>query len=208
MNATLIEFQSNFNSNIDLIKNEYNKLIFQINELEEKNNVLKQENTILTNVVEELNKEKKAKSSSTIWESMNSKLAEKDIIIEQLKKDVDFYKRTGPKTNIVNKWQSSVSKSNSSDFEKQKTNIETVKNVEAVEAVEAIEAVKDVETVKNVEAIEVIEVKKDIETIQTIEKDEKDDNDEEKEVKIKKSKDKSKDKSEKKKKKKKVVEEE
>lgn len=183
MNATLKEFQSNFNSNIDLIKNEYDKLILQINELEEKNNILEQENIKLTNTIEELNKEKKAKASSTIWESMNSKLAEKDIIIEQLKKDIEFYKRTGSKVNIADKWQSTVSKCNSSNFKEKKEQKADIINKNKED---------NIETIKTVEVIEV----------------KKDDNDKEKEVIIKKSKDKSKDKSEKKKKKKKVVEEE
>ena len=120
MNVILRQFENDFNTNINLIKKEYNEFILQINELREKNDTLKQENEILTNNIIELNKEKNAKTSSTIWMTMNSKLSEKDAIIEQLKKDIEFYKRTGPKINIAEKWQSNIS--NSCD------SIETQKN--------------------------------------------------------------------------------
>ena len=108
MDVILKQLEINLNS----IKDEHNKSIQQIQELEEKNNIIVEENNRLKNTIEELNKEKKAKTSSTIWESMNAKLSEKDTIIEQLKKDIEFYKRTGTKTNIAEKWQSTISKSN------------------------------------------------------------------------------------------------
>ncbi len=41
----------------------------------------------------ELNEKVKSKTSSAIWESMQGQLQEKDKVIEQIKKDLDFYKR-------------------------------------------------------------------------------------------------------------------
>ncbi len=41
----------------------------------------------------ELNDKVKSKTSSAIWESMQVQLQEKDKVIEQIKKDLDFYKR-------------------------------------------------------------------------------------------------------------------
>lgn len=210
MNAILNEFQTDFNSNIDLIKNEYDKLIFQINELEKKNNILEQENIKLTNTINELNKEKKAKASSTIWESMNSKLTEKDIIIEQLKKDIEFYKRTSSKSNIAEKWQSNISKSNSSDsIETKETKIPiSNKSVEKeIELTEEELEIKEKRNMKNGKVyIEKVSNEEDINDVEDI----NDEEEQEEEQVIKKSKKhKSKDKSEKKKKKKKkVVEEE
>ena len=120
-------FETSFNSNISDIKKEYYKLDNQIKELENKNNILIEENIKLSNVIEELNKEKKAKASSTIWESMNTKLSEKDIVIEQLKKDIEFYKRTSPKYNITEKWQPGNTKYNSSDTIETPLNLKDVK---------------------------------------------------------------------------------
>lgn len=215
MNAILNEFQSNFNSNIDLIKNEHTKLTHQIKELEEKNNLLEQENTKLTNTINELNKEKKAKASSTIWESMNSKFAEKDVIIEQLKKDIEFYKRTGPKSNIAEKWKSNISKSNSSDSIEEKEVEKTLvsnKSVEKeIELTDEEPNVVEEADVKQKEKIVVEDENVDgVDGVDDVD-DEEEQEDEPvvKKSKKHKSKDKSKDKSEKKKKKKKkVVEEE
>lgn len=214
MNAILNEFQTDFNSNIDLIKNEYDKSISQLKDLEEKNNVLEQENIKLTNIINELNKEKKAKASSTIWESMNSKLAEKDIIIEQLKKDIEFYKRTSSKSNIAEKWQSNISKSNSSDsIETKETKIPiSNKSVEKeIKLTEEELEIKEKRNMKNGKVyIEKVSNEEDINDVEDI-NDEEEQEEEQviKKSKKHKSKDKSKDKSEKKKKKKKkVVEEE
>ena len=115
MDLTLEQFNNNFQNYIIKIKEEYDFLTNSIKMVEEKNFNLTQENINLKNTIDELNKEKKAKSSSTLWESMNSKIIEKDNIIEQLKKDIEFYKRTGTKTNIGNKYQSNLLKLNSVD---------------------------------------------------------------------------------------------
>ena len=127
MDLIFKNFETSFNSNITDVKNEYYKLNNQIKELENNNDVLKEENRKLSNIIEELNKEKKAKASSTIWESMNTKLSEKDIIIEQLKKDIEFYKRTCPKSNITEKWQQSTIKSNSCDLIESPINLTDLK---------------------------------------------------------------------------------
>lgn len=204
MDTILEEFQTDFYKNINLMKNEHLKLIIQTNELKEKNNLLEQENTKLTNIINELNKEKKAKASSTIWESMNSKLAEKDVIIEQLKKDIEFYKRTGTKSNISEKWQSNISKSNSYDS----MEVNEVKEAKKTKEEKTPISNKSVEKENELTNEEHKVVKdKNIDSVD----DEKEQDDElhVKKFKKHKSKDKSKDKSEKKKKKKKKnVEEE
>lgn len=204
MDTILEEFQTDFYKNINLMKNEHLKLIIQTNELKEKNNLLEQENTKLTNIINELNKEKKAKASSTIWESMNSKLAEKDVIIEQLKKDIEFYKRTGTKSNISEKWQSNISKSNSYDS----MEVNEVKEAKKTKEEKTPISNKSVEKENELTNEEHKVVKdKNIDSVD----DEKEQDDElhVKKLKKHKSKDKSKDKSEKKKKKKKKnVEEE
>lgn len=213
MNAILNEFQTDFNSNIDLIKNEYDKSISQLKDLEEKNNILEQENIKLTNTINELNKEKKAKASSTIWESMNSKLAEKDIIIEQLKKDIEFYKRTSSKSNIAEKWQSNILKSNSSDSIETKETKISISNKLVEKEIKEKEKEKEKRNMKNIKVyIEKVSNVEDINDEKDINDEDEEDEEEEqviKKSKKHKSKDKSKDKSEKKKKKKKkVVEEE
>lgn len=102
-----------FNDIFKEINIEYEKFKEQLNLLNEQNNNLMQENILLKNTVKnltnDLNIEKKTKSSSTLWECMNAKLSEKDTIIEQLKKDIEFYKRTTDnKTNIMEKYQHNI----------------------------------------------------------------------------------------------------
>lgn len=218
MDAILKEFQNVINTNINLIKDEHNKFILQTKELEKKCNLLQEENTKLTNIINELNKEKKAKASSTIWESMNTKLAEKDNIIEQLKKDVEFYKRTGPKTNIAEKWQSNISKSNSSDSNEANETMDAKKTKEEKTPILNKSVEKEIKlTDEEPKVVEEVVVKEKI-VVEDENVDDADDVDGEEEQedepvvkksKKHKSKDKSKDKSEKKKKKKKkTVEEE
>ena len=48
----------------------------------------------LKNIINTLKKENSEKSSKTIWETTQQKLKEKDEIIEELKKTIEFYKRT------------------------------------------------------------------------------------------------------------------
>jgi hypothetical protein len=110
MNIILEQFKNNFESYIIKIKEENELLKIQIKDLEEKNSNLEQENINQKNIIEELNKEKKLKSSSTLWETLNSQISEKDTIIEKLKKDIEFYKRTETKNvvNIRDKYQSSL----------------------------------------------------------------------------------------------------
>jgi len=110
------KFKNDFIDNLNLVGEEYKLLKTKISNLSEQNTNLEQENTKLKNTIDELNREKKLKSSSTLWESLNSKVIEKDSIIEQLKKEIEFYKRAGTKnsTNITDKYQSNLSNSNSS----------------------------------------------------------------------------------------------
>ena len=187
MDSTLEQIKNIFENNFVKIKEEYNLLIKQMKITEEKNIYLEQENIKLKNTISELNREKKEKSSSAIWESMNSKLGEKDVIIEQLKKDIEFYKRTGTKTNVGEKYQYNLLKQNSSIFTEpiyttQNNSIIIENNIQN----KIINDNKQIEIVKN----EQIEIVMENQVAST-----------------KKLKDKSKDKSEKKKKKK-IIEEE
>ncbi len=67
-------------------KNQINNLDAEIEGLKLK--IVEQDKKIL-----ELNDKVKSKTSSAIWESMQGQLQEKDKVIEQIKKDLDFYKR-------------------------------------------------------------------------------------------------------------------
>ena len=203
MDSTLEQIKNIFENNFVKIKEEYNLLIKQMKITEEKNIYLEQENIKLKNTISELNREKKEKSSSAIWESMNSKLGEKDVIIEQLKKDIEFYKRTGTKTNVGEKYQYNLLKQNSSIFTEpiyttQNNSIIIENNIQnkIINDNKQIEIVKNeqIEIVKN-EQIEIVK-NEQIEIVM-----------ENQVASTKKLKDKSKDKSEKKKKKK-IIEEE
>lgn len=191
MDEILKQMENIFLSNINSIKYEQNNLIKKINELENLNEKLSNDNLNLKNIIEELNKEKKAKSSSTIWESMNTKLAEKDNIIEKLKKDVEFYKRTGTKTNIAEKYQANIAKTNTSD-ESDLFDTKTIKSHANKEIKIEKKINEDKENFTN--EIEIIKNIVDTENAENVE------------VKVKKSKDKEKS-EKKKKKKKKIIEE-
>jgi len=217
MDTILEGFQTDYYKNINLIKNENLKSILQINKLEEKCNLLEQENTKLTNIINELNKEKKAKASSTIWESMNTKLAEKDNVIEQLKKDVEFYKRIVPKSNVTkSNLSDSIEVKDVKDVKEEKTSIKTKSVEKEIELKDEVLEVVEKEPVKQKDKIivedEIVDVVCGDKEEEQEEQEEQQEQEEEqviKKSKKHKSKDKSKDKSEKKKKKKKkVVEEE
>jgi hypothetical protein len=95
------------------------ELISVMEDISELESILQEEerkNEFLLNKVEELeakNKELsdklKSKTSSSIWENMQVHIQEKDKQIEQIKKELDFYKRnhnlkiTEPQTGLENK---------------------------------------------------------------------------------------------------------
>ena len=99
-----------------LLELELKSVMEDISELESILQEEERKNEFLLNKVEELevkNKELsdklKSKTSSSIWENMQVQLQEKDKQIEQIKKELDFYKRnhnlkiTEPQTVLENK---------------------------------------------------------------------------------------------------------
>jgi hypothetical protein len=76
--------------NIELAQSEYLDIINRKdNEIQQlKNKIIEQDKKII-DLVEKV----KSKSSSAIWESMQLQLQDKDKMIDQFKKDIDFYKR-------------------------------------------------------------------------------------------------------------------
>lgn len=76
---SMIEIESNYQNQISNLDAEIQGLKLKIVEQDKK--------------ILELNDKVKSKTSSAIWESMQVQLQEKDKVIEQIKKDLDFYKR-------------------------------------------------------------------------------------------------------------------
>jgi len=100
----------------NLLESELKSVMEDISELESILQDEERKNEFLLSKVEELeskNKELsdklKSKTSSSIWENMQVQIQEKDKQIEQIKKELDFYKRnhnlktTGPQTVLENK---------------------------------------------------------------------------------------------------------
>lgn len=100
MDGIIREFNNLYNDKINLIKQEHYKSTNLINELNQTIGSLKDENLNLKKRIGELVEEKKSKSSSALWETTQSQLKEKDIVIEQLKKEIDFYKRNSNKNFV------------------------------------------------------------------------------------------------------------
>jgi hypothetical protein len=110
----LIEVTDNFKSQNDnltnLLEQEKIKYISSLTDQEEK--LVESENKIteylrqnkeLEEQIYSLRKENSEKSSKTIWETTQTKLKEKDVQIEELKKSLEFYKRkhtVGKDTNF------------------------------------------------------------------------------------------------------------
>lgn len=97
-------FNQVFEEKINKIMNEYKKLEQVILESSDLIAKLTEENNLLRKKINELNEEKKSKSSSVLWETTQTQLGEKDKIIEQLKKDVEFYKRQSNKSTVTDKY--------------------------------------------------------------------------------------------------------
>ena len=104
MENIIKEFDEFYNKKNNEILTEYNKLEVIINNSNNTIELLVEENNLLKKKNNEMIEEKKLKSSSTIWESTQTQLKEKDLIIEQLKKDVEFYKRQCNKSNVTEKY--------------------------------------------------------------------------------------------------------
>ena len=136
MDNIIDEFNNLCSIKINEIYDNHKILLNQYSILEKNNLQLIQENNNLNIKISELIQEKKLKLSSTIWESTQIQLKEKDLLIEQLKKDNEFYKR-----NLKTSKVSDVYLSNSqSNFKN--NNVEDLKNVEENEVVEIVEEKK------------------------------------------------------------------
>ncbi len=69
----------------------------------------------------------KSKSSSSIWESMQVQLQDKDKLIEQLKKDLNFYQRQSVINNITQ-----VNNTTQTNIEKKEDNLIEVSDNEII----------------------------------------------------------------------------
>ena len=98
------ELTTFYNNKMTDVIDEYNKLKQLKNSIDKNNFDLVNQNYELKKRIDELIEEKKSKSSSTLWESTQKQLKEKDFLIEQLKKDIEFYKRQSTKTNLMDKY--------------------------------------------------------------------------------------------------------
>jgi hypothetical protein len=191
MENMIKELTNNFNLQIDKIISEYNLLT---NMLEDKNKtiqLLTEDKNVLKTRINEMLEEKKSKSSSALWESTQIQLKEKDLIIESLKKDIDFYKRNSKNNNVMDKYPYNGNNNKNESENQSNTNILTPKN--------------NINKISNSIVITKEEVK--LETVkqeQELQQEEQEEQLEVVELKVKKSKkDKIKDNGEKKKKKKK-----
>lgn len=116
MDQVIQEFTNIFTKKITEINDEYNSKIIII---DEKDNIIKaltNENSNLKIKLNEMIEEKKLKLSSTLWENTQLQLKEKDLIIEGLKKEIEYYKRNSD-SNILLKYPHNDNKN------KQKNNI-------------------------------------------------------------------------------------
>jgi chromosome segregation ATPase len=91
------EFSNNI---IDNLKKEFTTLENNYNVIEKKISNYSNENNKLKNKIKELElknneliEEIKSKSGSSLWQSMILQIQEKDNYIEEIKKDLNFYKR-------------------------------------------------------------------------------------------------------------------
>ena len=182
MEKIIGELKNNLNEQIINIFNEYNLLKDTIDSNSKTILSLTEDNKNLKTRINELIEEKKSKSSSALWESTQVQLREKDLIIENLKKDLEFYKRNSKSNNVMEKYPYNVS-----------TNTDTKKSEQNIQQTEKPNSTnKDNNKNDEKEVKQELEVEKELEVERELVK------------KVKKSKkDKSKDKSEKKKKKKK-----
>jgi hypothetical protein len=116
MEQVIQDFTNIFTKKITEINEEYNSKTIII---EEKDNIIKSltdENSNLKKKLNEMIEEKKLKLSSTLWENTQLQLKEKDLIIEGLKKEIEYYKRNQD-SNILLKYPHNDNKN------KQKNNI-------------------------------------------------------------------------------------
>ena len=198
------ELTNNFNIEIHKIVNEYNLLKDIVDNKNKIIHSLTENNNVLKTKINEMIEEKKSKSSSALWESTQLQLTEKDLIIDNLKKDIEFYKRNHKSNNVIdkypyngnnNKYESEIK--NIIDVSKQKVNLNKVVETKVVET--KVVETKVVEVLQHPNVMEKLVVKLE-EPVELVEPETI------VEIKVKKNKkDKSKDKSEKKKKKNKEI---
>ena len=137
----------------NIVSNEVSILFNEISNLENGLKIEKENNKKLLDTVLELEKKNadlsekiKNKSTSAIWESMQGQLQEKDKQMEQIKKELDFYKRQynvkNPETICVNNLVTGIFGKNNKDT---KDIVEVVKEVkeEVKVEVEEVEVEED-----------------------------------------------------------------
>ncbi len=89
---------TNIKKYLELISSNYDNIILNESNKDKEIDDLKNKIIELEKKITDLNDKIKSKSSSSIWESMQLQLQEKDKVIEQLKKDINFYSRQ----NVIN----------------------------------------------------------------------------------------------------------
>jgi hypothetical protein len=205
------ELVNNFNSQISKIINEYNLLNNLVQEQNKQIQLLTEDKNNLKTRINEMQEEKKSKSSSALWESTQLQLKEKDLIIENLKKDIEFYKRNYKNnTNLMDKYPFSGNNNKNEsvnqlniEISKQKNNFNNSNKL--VNITDYIDSTKK-EVKKEVkEEVNLLEQKKQEQELEIEEKELDLEEQEEKQKKKKSKKDKSKNKSEKKKKIKEII---
>jgi hypothetical protein len=224
MEKIISELTNNFNLQINKIVNEHNLLKNTIDDKNKNIEVLTEDNYGFKTRINEMIEEKKSKSSSALWESTQVQLKEKDLIIDNLKKELEFYKRNSKSNNVMDKYPYNI---NNNTINNNNTNSNTKSNINKNEL--EIHSINDVSKQKNnisklseknetlkcetnirkeiSEELKIVQEQVEVEADKE-EKEEKEEVEEETivELKVKKSKkDRSKDKTEKKKKKKEII---
>ena len=172
---------------INKITKEFVEISSRVEILESKIINFEKNNEELNLKLKTLNDEKKLKSSSALWESTQTALKEKDLLIDDLKRtnadlkrQIEFGKKNSNYSNNLNN-QNVVVKEKEEKEEKKQTNIRVDKiesniksdddvcmnetmNVEKVEEIE-IEKVEEMEKVEEAEEIEKVEEAEEIEKV-------------------------------------------
>lgn len=120
-----------------VLEDELKSLMVDVKELEDHVEYVENQNDLLIKKVEELeikNKDLayklKSKSSSSIWENMQVQLQEKDKQIEDIKKELDFYKRN---YNVKN-----YDRSNASNV--QIVPVEQIKSINPIDSTKLVDS--------------------------------------------------------------------
>lgn len=166
MEKIISELKNNLNQEMMNVLYEYNLLKDIIDNNNKTILTLTEDNKELKVRINQMVEEKKSKSSSALWESTQVQLREKDIQIENLKKELEFYKRNSKSNNLMEKYPYNHYNTTTTTT----TNISTSKNEKKEEKLEKKElSIKNnVEDIKEKLELEV-EKEKELEVEQELE---------------------------------------